>query len=251
MRVAVRTILLASFATIISQPLRAADDAEKAQKLIDRAITAMGGDKALEKSRNRIIEDEGTFFGMGDGLPYKGRYVYKLGNSGRYRVEIIGVFVQVTDGDKGWTSVTGNTTELDGEMLEVAIQEMFVYYVVSLIPLQKPNATFRLSMADPETVDGEKCEGINIEHDKMRKITMQFSGQSGLIKKTKSAKKAAELDFKEVNEEAVFHEYKEFDGFKSPTNITVFRDGRKFVESRRQKVTYPDTIDENEFEKPE
>ncbi|MHC4404848.1 MAG: hypothetical protein ACYTG0_34805 [Planctomycetota bacterium] len=253
MRIAIRTVLLATFATVICQPLRAADDAAKAQKLIDRAIKVMGGNKALEKSRNTIVEDEGTYFGMGEGVPYKGRYVFSIADPGRHRMrfEIVGQFVSVTDGDKAWNSVMGNTTDLDGEALEAAKQNALVNYAMSLIPLQKRNRAFKLSLAEPETVDGEECEGINIDHEKMPTITVHFGKKTGLIKKMKHVNKAAELDFKEVVEEAIFDEYKEFDGFKSATKITFFRDGKKYVESKPQKVTYPATIDESEFKKPE
>ena len=91
--------------TFFAQSLSADEDAAKAQKLVDRAIKAMGGAKALAKTRHTIIEDEGTYYGMGDGVPYQGRYVYVFGNPGRFRMEILGQFLSVTDGDKSWMSV--------------------------------------------------------------------------------------------------------------------------------------------------
>jgi hypothetical protein len=233
------------------QPLRAADDAAKAQRLVDRAIKVMGGKKALNKTVNTIVEDRGTYYGMGEGVPYEGRYVFQMTNPGRYRMEIIGQFIMVTDKDKAWVSAMGNVTDQEGDALEVAKQGTLINYAMSLIPLQKRNKAFKLSLAEPETVEGEECQGIKIAHEKMPAITMQFSKKTGLIKKTKYKAKIAELGFQEVTEEAVFHEYKEFDGFKSSTKITMYRDGKKFVESSPQKVSYPDQLDESEFEKPE
>jgi hypothetical protein len=249
-----RTIQIALFsalALLLVQPLRAADDAAKAQELVDRAIEVMGGKKALNKTVNTIIEDKGTYYGMGEGVPYEGRYVFQMTNPGRYRMEIMGEFIIVTDRGKAWVSAMGNVMDQEGEALEVAKQGTLVNYAMSLIPLQKPNKEFKLGLAEPETVEGEECQGITIEHEKMPTITMHFSKKTGLIKKTKYKAKVAELGFEEVTEEAVYEAYEEFDGFKSPTKIIIYRDGKKFVESHPLKVSYPDKLDESEFKKPE
>lgn len=250
MRIVIRTLLVAAGAAICSQPAGAADDAAKAQKLIDRAIKVMGGNKALAKTRHTVIEDEGIYYGMGQGVPYTGRYVFVFSKTGRYRMEVLGQFVSVTDGDKAWVSVMGMTSDLEGEALAAARQGTRINYAMSLIPLQKPNKAFKLSLAGQETIDGEKCDGINIDHENMPTITMYFSEKTGLIKKTRHRIKAPEQDFAEVTEEAIFHAYKAFDGVQSATKMTIFRDGKKFVESNPQTVTYPDTIDESEFKKP-
>ncbi len=243
--------LLSTLTLLLVHPLHAADDAAKAQELVDRAIKVMGGKMALNKTVNTIIEDKGTYYGLGDGVPYEGRYVFQMTNPGRYRMEIIGQFIMVTDGDKACMSAMGNVMDQEGDALELAKQGTLINYAMSLIPLQKPNKEFKLSLVEPETVEGEECQGIKIAHEKMPTITMQFSKKTGLIKKTKYKAKVAELGFEEVTEEAVYREYKEFDGFKSPTKMIMYRDGKKFVESHLQKISYPDKLDESEFKKPE
>ena len=250
MRVAVPAILLATLASFACQPVRAADDAADAQKLIDRAIKAMGGSAALEKSRNTIMEDNGTYYGMGDGVPYKGRYVYSYENLGRYRMEVVGIFVQVIDGDKGWMSMMGNTTDIDGEALQVMKQSWFIGYVVTLLPLQKPDKAFSLNMAKSETIDGEECDGITVDHQQMPTLTIHFSRKTGLIKRTKYVAKVVELGYEEAVEEAIFQEYTEIDGFMSVTKFVSYRDGNKFIEANPHNVSFPDTIDESEFQKP-
>ncbi|HIF01005.1 MAG TPA: hypothetical protein EYG03_09690 [Planctomycetes bacterium] len=250
MRIAVPVILLATFASFVCQPLCAADDAAKAQKLIDRAIKEIGGNEALEKSRNTIMEDNGTYYGMGDGLPYKGRYVYRYGNSGSYRMEVVGIFVQVLDGDKGWTSMMGDTKDIEGEALKVVKQSWFIGYVVTLLPLQKPDQAFSLNMAKPETIEGEECDGITVDHEQMPTLTIHFGRKTGLIKKTKYVAKVAELGYQEAVEEAIFQQYTEFDGVMSVTKFTSLRDGKKFIEANFSDLKFPDTIDESEFKKP-
>ena len=78
-----------------------------------------------------------------------------------------------------------------------------------------------------------------------------ISNKTRLIKKTITTTKASELGFKEVKDETVFHEYKKFEGLMAPVKMTVFRDGKKYVESNVSSVTYPAQVDESEFKKPE
>ena len=71
MKLTFRMALMSTLALLLVPPLHAADDAATAQKLINRAIKVMGGKKALRKTVNTIIEDKGTYFGMGEGVPYE------------------------------------------------------------------------------------------------------------------------------------------------------------------------------------
>lgn len=252
MKTAVHTLLLSTAVmTMNCQPLNAQDDGNKARQIIDRAVKAMGGPEALEKSRNMIVKDEGTYFGMGDGLPYKGRYVYSFGNAGRYRMEILGVFVQVMNRDKGWMEVMGNASDLTGETLKVTKQTWFTGYVTTLLPLQKPDKAFQLSLTEAQTVDGEECDGVTVKHEQMPELTMYFSRKTGLLKKTKYVTKVAELGFQEAEEESIYREYKDVDGVMSVTKLTSFRDGKKFVEANLHDITFPASIDDSEFKKPE
>lgn len=245
------TCFLALCVTICSPILGADDDVAKAQKLIDRCIDAMGGTKALQKTKHNITKDKGTYFGMGDGIPYEGRYVFEFANPGRYRMEIIGFFVSVTDKDKAWMSAMGSVMDLEGVALKAAQEGALTGYVISLLPLQQPNDEFRLSLAGTETIEAEECQGIRVDHKDMPTCTIYFSNKSGLIKKTITTTKDSEQGFKEVKDETVYHEYKEFDGFLSPIKMIIYRDGKKYVESNPYEVSYPKTIDDKEFMKPE
>lgn len=250
MRLPIQSLFAATLLLTIAQ-VSIADDAAKTQRLVDRAIEAMGGKAALEKTRYTIIEDKGTYYGMGAELPYEGRYVFDFAPNGGYRMEIKGQFLAVTKKDKAWISLAGNVTDLSGTALEVALEGLKVNYALSLIPLQKPNKDYKLSLADAETIDGEECEGIKIDHKGMPTVTVHFSGKTGLVKKTSYENRPAENGYQKVVESTVIHEYKKFDGVMSGTKMTINRDGKKLVDSRPQKVTYPKSLDASEFKKPE
>ena len=188
---------------------------------------------------------------MGEAQPYTGRYVLSIGETMRYRMEIIGQFVIVTDGDKAWASFGGMTVDSTGAALDAAKEGNLIAYAMSLIPLQKPNDKFKLSLAGTETIEGEECAAVSVDHTGMPTLTMWFSNKTGLMKKTKYKTRPAELGFQEVDDETIFHEFGEFEGIKSPTKMTIYRAGKKFVESKPKNVTFPATVDDGEFKKPE
>ena len=250
MRTVSYTLLLTALIAGLSTNLQADENAEKARKIIDQGVKALGGAKALAKTKNMIMTDEGIYYGMGQGVPYKGRFVLTYGKKHQYRFEIVGAFVQVYNGDKGWFSANGNTMEMNGEQLKAVKQTTETNYVTSMIPLAKANKKYKLSLAGDETIDGDECVGVNITKKGNPEVTIYFSKKTGLPRKTSYTVKAEEQGFKEVVEDVIYGEYKEEDGFKTPRTVTINRDGKKYVESKVLEIEHPESIDESEFAKP-
>ena len=121
---------------------------------------------------------------------------------------------------------------------------------MSLLPLRRPNDRFQLSLAGTEEVEGETCDGVKVTHKQMPDLTIFVSRKTGLIKKSTYMTRMAEKQFEKVKDETIYHSYKEFDGIKLPASMTVHRDGEKFVVSKTNKVTFPKSLDEDEFAKP-
>ena len=110
-----------------------ADDKEEARATIDRAIKATGGEGKLVKLKAMTWKEKGTFYGMGDGVAYTGNYAIQLPN--QFRMEIENVFIIVVDGDKGWTQMGGNTTEMTKDQLAEQKESMYASSVRHLTPL--------------------------------------------------------------------------------------------------------------------
>ena len=89
---------------------------EKARAVVNKAIKAMGGEKKLAKHQAFRSKEAGTYYGMGEGIPYTG--VYAVQWPGQFSMEIEGVFTIVLNKDKGWVKSTGNTVEMPEEQLK-------------------------------------------------------------------------------------------------------------------------------------
>ncbi len=240
--------LLAAAVTVALTTGSQAEDKKSPQQLIDRSIKAIGGKEAVEKSRISVSSDKGTYHGMGEGLPYQGEF--KSHYPDKMRVEIVGVFISVTDGEKAWISSMGQTMDLTGDMLKENLKQMRVGYITSLIPLQKPSDKFKLSPFGEAEVDGEACDGINVESKDTPTVTLFFSRKTGLMMRASYSVFSSE-EQKEVTEEVTLSDYRKVEGVTTPMKFVINRDGKVYVKSEIQKVSFPKESDPNWFRKPE
>src|SRR5205807_2708706 len=69
---------------------------DDARAIVNKAIQAAGGEKKLAKHNAVTMKEKGTYYGMGEGLPYTGNYSFQWPN--QFRMEIEGVFLIVVNG---------------------------------------------------------------------------------------------------------------------------------------------------------
>lgn len=244
-----RSLTLLAVCLMVAAPTLADEADVRAQKIIDRAIKALGGKKALKKTHVMLMEEEGTFYGMGQALPYQGRYYMAMPN--RTRFEIVNAFLIVRDGDKGWMKTQDVVTPLTDAQIKEAKLESHCQHMASLIPLARANKKLKLSLAGEEEIEGEACVGINIDAKGQRQTQLYFSTKTGLLKRTSYVVAPEELGGKEVVDSILHLDYKEIDGVQVSMTQKMTRDGKKFVEGKMTKVEFPEKADDAQFAKPE
>lgn len=225
-----------------------ADDAADAKAIIDKAITAFGGADVVKKQTNAVWSETGTYYGMGEGIPYQGKYSMSLPS--KFRMEIVGAFVMVIDGDKAWMKGLDGLNEIKGDELKEQKQLLHSGYVTSFVPFAKGEEGYKFSLAGDADINGEACVGVNCLRDGFRSVRMDFSKKTNLLMRATYLVKAPEQGNKEVTEEVNYSNWKKEDGFMSPRKLLIIRDGKKFVESEPSKVEYPESIDASVFAKP-
>ena len=245
-----RLISLAALAIAVNALsfAQAEDDTAKAQQFVNRAIKAVGGAKALNRLKIAVVEDAGLYYGMGEGVPYEGKFETSLPD--RFRIEIRNAFTIIVDGDKGWLTAQGQTMEMPADQLAEQKKQQHTSFVATLIPLAKPSEKYKLSLFGEADVDGEPCDGVTVASDKQRSVTLLFSRKSGLLRKSECVVFSDELS-KEVVEEIVYSDYRDVDDLKVAHKVAINRDGKKFVVSETQKISLEKEADLSWFAKPE
>ena len=232
------------FATAIAASR--ADDQADAKAIVAKAIKAAGGEEKLTKFNAHTVKETGTYYGMGDGVPYTG--IYAIQYPHQFKMEIEGFFKMVLNGDKGWRQINGETVEMTPDQLKIQQDDHYGGWVTTLLPLK--DKKFKLATAGETKVADRTALGVRVSSDKHRDVTLYFDKQTGLLAKAEFRVISEEQGGKEVNREILFSEYKEIEGAKMATKFLIKHDGEKFVEAEAIEFRPVGKLDDNVFAKP-
>ncbi|MBI5760031.1 MAG: hypothetical protein HZA46_16060 [Planctomycetales bacterium] len=222
-----------------------ADDA-KARQTVDKAIKALGGADKIAKYPCSTFKEKGTYYGMGDGVPYEGVYAVHLPD--RFSMEIQGAFKLVVNGKQGWTKSGDATKEMTAEELDVSKGNLYHGWVASLVPLKEKE--YKLSEFGADTINGRAAVGVNVNREGRPTVTLLFDKENGLLLKSSTIVRSPENNNKEVVEETIYSEFKEVEGIPSATKVLINRDGKKFVETEYSEYKLLEKLDDSVFGKP-
>jgi outer membrane lipoprotein-sorting protein len=242
----VRKILTVGLASALALILTGPLQADEPRGIIEKAIKAAGGEEKLAKAKAQTWTEKGTYYGMGNGLPYTGKYAVQW--PGKFRMEIENAFIIVLNGDKGWIKSMGETKDMTAEQLEEQKREHQAGYVATLVPLK--DKAYTLAALGEIKVGDRPAVGVKISHKDIRDVSLYFDKETNLLVRSEWRVKSQEQMGKEMTQEALYADYKEVDGVKIPMKITINRDGKVFVEAVNSDVKLAEKLDDKTFEKP-
>ncbi len=223
-----------------------ADDQADARAIVAKAIKACGGEEKLAKFNAERFKETGTYYGMGDGLPYTGNYAVQWPS--QFRMEIVGVFTIVLNGDKGWMQTGGETREMTAEEIKIQQNEHHAGWITTLLPLK--DKKFKLATVGESKVNDKPVIGVRVSAEGRPEVNLFFDKENSWLVKAEHRAISQEQAGKEVNQEIFFSEYKEIAGAKRATKFLVKRDGEKFVEAEMHDVEPSGKLDDSVFGKP-
>ena len=231
---------------LVLGPARAEDKGEP-MALVNKAIKAAGGADKLTKFQAQTWKEKGTYYGMGEGLPYTATNAVQWPD--KYSMNIHGYFVIVLNGNKGWMKPEGaEAMEMQKEQLEEQMESHYGGWVSTLVPLKGKG--FTLTALDETKVDGKPASGIKIAHKGHGDVSLWFDKDSGLLVKSAQRLKSAQQGGKEVLHEGFFSNYQAVQGVQIPMKIVVHQDGKKLVEAENHDVKLAEKLDDKTFAKP-
>jgi len=230
---------------IVVLPAPAGDPAD-AQAVIDKAIKATGGEANLGKFRGHTWNEKGTWYGMGEGLPYTGKYAVQFPD--QFRMEIENVFTIVISKDKGWVVAGGETKELSKDQLAVQKEGLYFGHVTTLLPLK--DKAFTLASLPEIKVDGKVAVGVKVSHKEHKDVSLYFDKASGLLVKSDQRVKAEEQGGKEVMQEAWYTDHKAISGIQVPMKLVIKRDGKQYLEAEHSDLKFAEKLEDKVFAKP-
>ena len=225
-----------------------AEDEDDAEKIVQHAIKAVGGERRLAILKSPMMwMERGTFYGMGEGLPYVAQYAAKWPDL--FRQEIEDAFTITVNKDKAWMSSAAGVRKLAGAQLDERLKQVRVAWAERLFPLM--DKAYKLSTIDGIGVDGRPTMGIKASHADGRDIKFFFDKETYLIAKIETMVISPQHGPEPVLSETFYSDHKSFGGVTMPSKYKLKYNQKLFVEGETIDYKVAATLDPEHFEKPE
>ncbi len=224
--------------------------ADEAKDIIKKAISAAGGAEKLDKFKGSKSSSKGTISIMGLELEFNSDSVsmYPDRQKTTIKMDVMGnavTVVQLVNGDKMSVSVNGmNMPVPDAQKAELK-KSIAMQKIMNLTPVLQEKG-FELKSLGESKVNEKEVVGVQVVCEDLKDLKLYFDKSTFLITKVERMGMDP-AGGGEVKQEMFMSEYKEVQGMKKPTKVTMLNDGKKFMESSVTKQEHFEKIDDKEF----
>jgi hypothetical protein len=249
-----RSLVCGSFVACVAlaagAPARA-DDQARAREILDQAIQATGGQDRLGKNKAVTWKGRGKVQFGGQAFEFTGEWWVQPPRQMKNQLEIDAngttiSLVTVVNGDKGWTSMMGNTTEMEADRLAEGKEELYAGTLGTLVPLR--DKVYKLTPLGEKKVGDRPAVGLKVEHEGHKPVEMYFDKDKHLLLATK--RRVKDMAGQEVDQETLYADHKDFGGIRRARKLTIKRDGTTFVELEITEFKAEPKLDDSVFGKP-
>jgi hypothetical protein len=245
-----QSIVALGFIALV-QPTGVTGAPEDARVVLTRALIAHGGAETIAKYQARHIKVRGTLTSNRN-LPFVHELFYQAPGQIRdvLTVEADGKRSTITcgfDGDNGWALLEGKATALP-ESMKAELKE--AAHLARLSGLHGVLAPGTETAALPAIeVGGRSAVGVRVATKGYRDVSLYFDKESGLLVKAEHPVLDAATQ-KLVKEERFYGGWKVIHGLRTPTQVVIIRDGKKFMQAEAVEVEVLEKLDAGLFRRP-
>lgn len=240
-------VLLAGFAGTA----RAQDD--EARGLIARAVKAHGGAEAIGRVHADKVRFKGTLVLQGHNtafvaettvqLPSKYKNVIEMNHNGDKHT-----IIHVVNGANVYIALDGRSIKPDPIQLAEIRNGLELERAKRLLPLLE-DKSYQLAMLEAIEVNERPAVGVRITGRGRKEMRLYFDKEYNLLVRAENRIDEGK-DKKEIRQHFFFGDYKDMGGFKRPTKLRAYRDGKQIMEAELLDAKPLDKVDETEFAKP-
>ncbi len=226
--------------SFLSSPSFGEDVADILKKMID----AQGGRKVLEGIKDTTITADLELSQMG--LSGTITMYQKEPNKARQDIEVMGmVITNAYDGEIAWNinPQTGSTEELPEDM--VAEQKRSALSRGNSLILNPKKYGVKYTFKTKEQVEGKDCLVLTLLFADGHESTLYVDAKTYLL--YKNVQMASGQMGGEIEQEMIFTDYQEVDGFVHPFTITINQDGEEFGIMTSSEVKFNSGLEDSLF----
>jgi hypothetical protein len=205
--------------------------AEEARAVVERAITAAGGEARLTRLKAAEWTCQGTAHASTD-LAFTDRCFAQWPEQYRAEstVEVHGQTFRralILDSARGWIAHEGNSAGMnDAALTELRDKVHLLRVAATLLPLKEKGIT--LKPLDPVKIEDRPALGVSVSCAGRQDLRLYFDKEKGLL--LKCERTVNDPFIGKVSEETFFSEYREADGVLVARKVSVKRDGKPFLD---------------------
>jgi hypothetical protein len=237
---------------LVNSPLQADDQAE-GLALIDKAIKAAGGEDKLTKlqsvtwkAKGRVEDDNAQITFVLEGTMQAVDKHRLEAEATRDGMTMKGVLI--LNGEKAWQQDNNRNEEVPEEVAKLITGVFRALRSAQLLTPLKDKA-YKLSPLGEVKVGDRPALGVKIMHAEQREFDVFFDKETGLLSKC-GMRVPDRPGGQEVDWEFLFSEFKDIEGLKHFTTITMQREGKKLFVMELSEVKPQEKVDESLFAKP-
>ncbi len=228
-------------------------DEKDVEAILDKAITALGGEDKLTKIEAVAWKGKGKIV-VGDNQEHEftSQTIAQGLNRFKSELEVEGVrgrqlrMLSVLNVDKVWLSVGGVALQPAHALAGLKRSAYLTLIPVTVLPLKGPG--FKVLSAGEEQVEAEPAFVIKVTCPDGSEMTISFNKNSG--RPVKVVAKVFALDDREVMQETIYGEYKNFGGIHVATRLEVKIDGKPYKRQELTEFKILDTVEPSTFSNP-
>ncbi len=244
-----RSIAAFAFFLVLAPAALAQDTATD---MIQRAIIAHGGKQRLSSVRAEKVKFKGTLHLGSSSVPFTDESIIQAPEQFKSIVRIteggrVRTIVHILDGPTATITVDGQPQIVSGSLIAQMRQTLQLDQAMKLVPLLIDPA-FHIEHTGEYQYNGRVVIGVRVTGRGQRDLRLYFDRETALLVKSEHL-----LDGpggKDVRQEAFYSEYRDVGGYLRHGRVTVFRDGKKVMESELVEAQHFDHIDPREFQGP-
>ena len=244
-----RTVLLMAGLVALTPQFARADDAAA---IVEKAVRATANsDLRLNRLATVIRTDRGSLFMPSGEVPVQRIAYLSAPERVKYEATLTvngqrQAVVMALNGLAGWQQSAGQVQVFVPAQADAMRDgDADPWALVTLLPLRAKGTT--LKTLPSKTVNGKPAVGVTVMRPNRPDAQIYFAADTGLPIKVTVKMRETGL---ESTRDWDLAEFRDFDGIKLPTRITVTQGGRKIEDWTVQDYRFPDRLDDKVFQKP-
>jgi hypothetical protein len=224
---------------------------DKPEDILAQAVKVQGGKDKLTRFKASHSKAKGTLYSNGMSAEFTVETWFQRPQQMKTNLKLMSgnnslTFTEIARGDKVSRILNGQEQDTSEKLRTALLEEVYVNQISTLVPLVTEKG-YELTILPEIKVHDRPAVGIKVKAKGHKDVSLYFDKADGWLVKTVNPS-FDEMANKELTQEKLFSDYKDFGGIKHATKLVAYRDGTKVIEGELTETEDLEQLDDKVFE---